>query len=433
MKKVITYGSFDLFHEGHYKLLKRAKELGDYLIVGVTTEHFDESRGKLDIIDPIMKRVENVQKTGFADMIIIEDHDGQKISDIQKYGVDIFTVGSDWVGYFDYLKAFCEVVYLPRTPNISSTSLRKENQPLIRMGIIGCDNNAVELDAESKYVSCVQVNGCFDKNSEIADRLAKRIGVDSFGNEMTGLLDNNDAVYINCPTAERYQLIMECLKAGKHVISEAPVAETTQEVKNLYELAREKNLILLEAIKTAFFPGFLQLNNIIKSGKIGEIIGINLSVSDISNSVQKAFVNNIGTASLPIIKLLGSDFEGISCDNVISSERQFYSVVRYVYRNSYAIAQIGSGISMEDQMVIIGTKGRIVAEAPWWTTQKIRIYSSTSGYEEYTPRIWGTGMRYEISEFASMIHNKSVSNYKVSIKDSLALSTVIEKYKESID
>jgi cytidyltransferase-like protein len=95
MKKVITYGTFDLFHEGHYRLLERAKALGDYLIVGVTTEHFDEERGKVNVIDPVLDRVEHVRKSGFADEIIIEDHEGQKIEDIQKYGVDIFTVGSD--------------------------------------------------------------------------------------------------------------------------------------------------------------------------------------------------------------------------------------------------------------------------------------------------------------------------------------------------
>ena len=110
MKKVITYGSFDLFHEGHYKLLKRAKELGDYLIVGETTEHFDTMRGKLNLVDPIMTRIENVRATGFADEIIVEDHDGQKIEDIQKYGVDIFTVGSDWTGKFDYLNAYCKAI-----------------------------------------------------------------------------------------------------------------------------------------------------------------------------------------------------------------------------------------------------------------------------------------------------------------------------------
>ena len=104
MVKVITYGSFDLFHEGHYRLLQRAKALGDYLIVGVTTEAYDKARGKLGVVDSILTRIENVKKTGFADEIIIEESAGQKFSDIKKYNIDIFTVGSDWVGAFDFFE-----------------------------------------------------------------------------------------------------------------------------------------------------------------------------------------------------------------------------------------------------------------------------------------------------------------------------------------
>ncbi len=126
MKKVITYGSYDLFHEGHYNILKRAKELGDYLIVGVTTEQYDESRGKLNIIDSLDVRIDNVRKTGFADQIIVEDHAGQKVEDVQKYDVDIFTVGSDWTGAFDYLKEYCDVVYLERTKRSEERRVGKE-------------------------------------------------------------------------------------------------------------------------------------------------------------------------------------------------------------------------------------------------------------------------------------------------------------------
>lgn len=137
MKKVITYGSFDLFHEGHYNLLKRAKGLGDYLIVGVTTEQYDESRGKLNIIDSLDERIENVRRTGLADKIIVEDHVGQKVEDIQKFEIDIFAIGSDWEGMFDFLKDCCEVVYLERTKNVSSTILRAKKYPIIRIGVIG--------------------------------------------------------------------------------------------------------------------------------------------------------------------------------------------------------------------------------------------------------------------------------------------------------
>ena len=135
MKRVITYGTYDLLHQGHINLLRRAKALGDYLIVGVTTDNFDLDRGKLNVRNNVMERIENVRKTGLADEIIIEEYLGQKIDDIQRYNVDIFAIGSDWEGYFDYLKEYCEVVYLERTEGISSTQLR--NEDTVRLGIIG--------------------------------------------------------------------------------------------------------------------------------------------------------------------------------------------------------------------------------------------------------------------------------------------------------
>lgn len=110
MKKVITYGTYDLLHQGHINLLRRAKELGDYLIVGVTNDNFDRERGKLNVCNNVLERVEAVKATGLADQIIIEDYFGQKIDDIQKYDVDIFAIGSDWEGKFDYLNEYCKVV-----------------------------------------------------------------------------------------------------------------------------------------------------------------------------------------------------------------------------------------------------------------------------------------------------------------------------------
>ena len=144
MKKVITYGTFDLFHEGHVNLLRRAKALGDWLIVGVTTDNFDMMRGKMNTCMGVMERIEAVKACGYADQVIIEEYRGQKIEDIQKYNVDIFAIGSDWEGYFDYLKDYCEVVYLPRTEGISSTQLREE-RPAVRLGIIGTGSIATRF------------------------------------------------------------------------------------------------------------------------------------------------------------------------------------------------------------------------------------------------------------------------------------------------
>ena len=104
MKKVITYGTFDLFHKGHYNILKRAKEYGDYLIVGVTGETYDIGRGKLSVHDSLATRIENVKNTGLVDEIIVEEYLGQKIGDLIKYDIDYFVIGDDWKGKFDFLK-----------------------------------------------------------------------------------------------------------------------------------------------------------------------------------------------------------------------------------------------------------------------------------------------------------------------------------------
>ena len=159
-----------MFHQGHYNLLKRAKELGDYLIVGVTTDNFDLERGKMNTCNNVMERIEAVKATGLADQIVIEEYRGQKIEDIQKYGVNIFAIGSDWEGYFDYLNEFCQVVYLPRTQGISSTQLRKE-RTVVNIGMIGTGSIASRFVPESENVHSADTAGSceFDEFVGVAD------------------------------------------------------------------------------------------------------------------------------------------------------------------------------------------------------------------------------------------------------------------------
>lgn len=133
MKTVITYGTFDLLHTGHINLLKRAKKLGDRLIVGVTSDYYDQSRGKLNVTQSLVQRIENVRNLDLADLIIVEEMEGQKSQDIQQYNANIFAIGSDWIGKFDYLKDYCEVIYLERTKGVSSTSLRQAQNLVIHI------------------------------------------------------------------------------------------------------------------------------------------------------------------------------------------------------------------------------------------------------------------------------------------------------------
>ncbi len=122
-KRVITYGTFDMFHIGHLELLKRLKSYGDELIVAVSTDEFNEIKGKKTII-PYSQRAKIVEAIKYVDKVIPENSWEQKIEDIKKYDIDLFIMGDDWEGKFDYLKEYCEVIYLPRTEGISSTALK---------------------------------------------------------------------------------------------------------------------------------------------------------------------------------------------------------------------------------------------------------------------------------------------------------------------
>ncbi len=126
MKTVITYGTFDILHYGHVNLLKRAKALGDFLIVAISTDEFNALKGKKSYY-PYEVRKAMLEAIKYVDLVIPETCWEQKVEDIKKYNVDIFTMGSDWEGKFDFLKEYCEVIYLPRTEGISSTKIKKDN------------------------------------------------------------------------------------------------------------------------------------------------------------------------------------------------------------------------------------------------------------------------------------------------------------------
>ena len=211
MVKVITYGTFDLFHEGHYRLLKRAKELGDYLIVGVTTEAYDRTRGKLNVVDSLVTRIDNVKKSGFADEIIIEESPGQKFNDIKKYNIDIFTVGSDWEGCFDNFKDYCKVVYLERTKNISSTMLREQSRHIQRIGIIGSGRIANRFVPEAKLVSGVSTQGVYNPNTESAKKFAEKWQIEAYPTKEE-FYAAVDVVYIATPHETHYGYIKESLE-----------------------------------------------------------------------------------------------------------------------------------------------------------------------------------------------------------------------------
>lgn len=126
MKRVITYGTFDLLHYGHINLLRRAKALGDYLIVVLSTDKFNWEEKQKKCYFSYEQRKDLLESIRYVDLVIPEENWEQKINDVQLYHVDTFVMGDDWVGKFDFLTPYCEVVYLPRTPEISTTQIKKD-------------------------------------------------------------------------------------------------------------------------------------------------------------------------------------------------------------------------------------------------------------------------------------------------------------------
>lgn len=438
MTKVITYGTFDLFHEGHYRLLQRAKALGDYLIVGVTTEAYDKARGKLNVIDSLMTRIENVKKTGFADEIIIEETPGQKFNDIKKMHIDIFTVGSDWTGKFDHLKDYCQVVYLERTKNISSTMLREKNSSIQRIGIIGTGRIAGRFVSEAKLVSGVSVQGVYNPHTESAVAFADQWKINAYEN-IEDFFNASDIVYIASPHETHYDYIKAALYHQKHVLCEKPMVLQKEQAEELFGYAKAHGLILFEAIKTAYCPGFDKLLGIACSGTIGSIRNIESCFTKLENPRSRELTDRTYGGSftelgsyvlLPILKLLGTDFTDLEFHTIRGENGlDLFTKASLCYPGGIATATCGLGVKSEGRLLIAGTKGYIVAEAPWWKTTYFEVhYENPDETEKYSERFLGDGLRYEISDFLSMIRGNGNCEFKLTRSESTALAGIMEQF-----
>ncbi len=383
MIKVITYGTFDLFHEGHYKLLKRAKALGDYLIVGVTTEEYDQTRGKLNVVDSLVTRIENVKKSGFADEVIIESSPGQKLVDVKKYQIDIFTVGSDWIGTFDYLSDYCKVVYLERTKNISSTMLRAQKKHIQRIGVIGTGRIAGRFIPEAKLVSGVNVEAVYNPHPGSAARFAQKWGIDAY-EDLEAFYGAVEAVYVASPHETHYSYIQSALEHGKHVLCEKPMVLKRAQAEELFALAAKRGLILFEGIKTAYCPGFSRLLGIACSGMIGNVRSVEACFTKLEGPQSRELTDpNYGGSftelgsyvMLPIIKLFGSGYEEVRFDTIEGEHGlDVFTKAHFRYPNGLGTATCGLGVKSEGSLLICGTTGYMGVEAPWWKTASFEVH-----------------------------------------------------------
>ena len=432
MVKVITYGTYDMLHYGHIRLLERARALGDYLIVGVTADDFDRARGKINVEQSLAERMEAVRATGLADEIIVEEYEGQKIDDIQRYGIDIFTVGSDWLGHFDYLSEYCKVVYLDRTAGVSSTEIRSKRQEL-QLAFVG---SGPVLD---KYVrESLFVNGMIN-----AGRLTANSVVDGMKFEFDQLLAKADALFLATHPDGHYEEILYALQKGVHVLCESPIAKTEAEAKHLYQVARDRGLILMDAIKTAHAMAYSRLLLLVKSGVIGKVVSVDANCSGMSGlllgndsgHVAQGAMDYWGpTAFLPIVQLLGDSFSSERYAVIEDDEMEKLDVfVRgsFSYGNAVASFKVGRSVKTEGELIISGTKGYVYVPAPWWKTDYFEIrYESSDDNKRYFYQLDGEGIRNQLSVFTRSIDH-GLSLQGVSEFDSIAIARMFEHSGDS--
>lgn len=427
MRKVITYGTFDLFHQGHYNIIKRAKEQGDYLIVGVTSESFDIERGKLNVRDSLLKRIENVRKTGFADEIIIEEYQGQKVSDIIKYNIDVLVVGSDWRGKFDYLKNYCEVKYLERTKNISSTQLRGEGT-IYNVGVVTDDTEDGGIVVESKYVSGVHVESVFSENEDTAKQFCEKYELDSYGTDFDKFLSTLDIVYVKASLSKREKYIEKAIENGKYVISDSPMTLEPEKLRKLFKKAIENKVVLVEKIMLVYLRAFNQLVWLTHGDLVGKVVSVKCAVSQADFDGGKSFNETIVYAICAIMKLLGKDCTKVTSNAVKDENGAFiYDMITMKYPGALATIEIGSTVDIENELVIIGTKGRVTVPNDWWNTGYFEAKVEGNEFlKRYSFNFEGNGFRYLLQELMIMISDQRTECTRLFYEESEVLAEILK-------
>lgn len=429
MKKVITYGTFDLFHKGHYNILKRAREYGDYLIVGVTGESYDIARGKLSVHDDIATRIKNVMETGLVDKIIVEEYIGQKISDIIEYDIDTFVIGDDWKGKFDHLSKYCNMVYLERTKNISSTQLREENYDFYNIGIITDRLDENQITNEAAAVTGFVVKTVFSENLENAKTVQEAYSIPEISETVENLLESSDIVYIHTKPELRYNYIKVAINAGKHVICDTPFVINKNKQAELFKLAKFNNVALIDNIKMPYIKIFNQLLWMCQGGLIGEIVQFNCSISKNDRHVKYLFDDLLSMALCPMIKVMGAGYTNLHSRLVKSESGEGFEFgsLTFEYPNADAVIKVGNSLRVNNQMEIIGTKGTIRLKDNWWRCSYFELERPENLEPEiYNMNFSGNGFKYLLREMRVMFNNKKTESMGIFPEESIIISDIME-------
>ncbi len=324
---------------------------------------------------------------------------------------------------------------------MSNAPAKKLEDPKIKIGIVGTGRIAGRFIPEADFVSGIEVISAYNPHKGSVERFSERFGIRGYCKEYAEFLNGVDAVYVASLHQTHYEYAKLALLQGKHVLCEKPMAMTETHARELFMIAKEQGCLLMEAIKTAYCPGFQKLLEVAGSGVIGNIVDVEACFTRIADpNLRERTDTNYGGGFLefgnhtllPIFKLMGTAYKEIHIHSVRDEQGiDQYTKITFSFENGMALSKTGVAVKSEGQLIIAGTKGYILAESPWWLTRHFEVrYENPFIKEEYSAEFLGDGLRYEISEFVSLIHDGKRKSSRFTEEESIAMSGVVEKFME---
>ena len=314
------------------------------------------------------------------------------------------------------------------------------NSKKIRLGIIGTGRIARRFVPEARTVVGAEISAVYNPRLSSAEKFAKELNIEFYMDDIDFFIQEVDAVYIASPHESHVEYCKEMLSKGKHVLCEKPMAFSKEEVNQLSALAKKQGCILMEAIKTAYCPGFTALLELIQSGKIGEVVDVEacftkLVLEDSRELTSERYAGSfaeLGSYVLfPFIKILGTNPKAVHFWSKLNERGvDIYTKVFLDYGKTTATGKVGLGVKSEGELIVSETKGYIKVPAPWWLTKRIEVhYEDANATECYEYPFEKDGLRYEIKAFLDRI-NGDVVDAGVTLEECAQIAEIIERFIE---
>ena len=294
---------------------------------------------------------------------------------------------------------------------------------------------------ESSFVSGVTIAGIYDTEPSAAESFVQNLNTGHIFDSYEAMLEGVDAVYIATPHLSHYTLAKQAIVARKHVLCEIPLTLNREEAAELYALAEQNGVVLMEAHKTAHCPAFNHLMVMIKSGVIGEVVDVEASLSRLlSDKTRREFDATQAGGSLyesgsypllPIFRLLGTEYENLNLYSRMENGVDIFTKGVIRYPRAVCSFKLGLGVKTEGNLIISGTKGYAYVEAPWWKTDYFELrYEDQNQNKKFFYKWDGEGLRYEIQEWISCILNNRLTSSRLRRQESIAMAGVMQQFTE---